>query len=157
VAEAQTHRAHHVSSFFAIHNSLAWEGIVSLAWYIQLERNIPGFEAFVNGKAAAKAAELLDSLAKDAGVTPLSDFFGASAENLAEFAEDHGVDLKEMGAIPDEQWFSPEDGLKTLRALMQAAETQKLSNQILEDLKEFQKVLEAAAANGIRWHLAVDF
>ena len=72
-------------------------------------------------------------------------------------AESHGVDLKGVGPIPEEQWFLAEDGLKTVRALMQAEESRKMDDRILEELKEFQKVLQAAAANGIRWHLAIDF
>jgi hypothetical protein len=129
---------------------------MSLAWYIQLERNIPGFEVFVNGKAIAKVGEVLDSIANDVGVTPLSDFFSASTKDLVSMAESHGVDLKEMGVIPEEQWFPAEDGVKTVRALMQA-ESRNLDDRILEELKEFQKVLQAAASNGIRWHLAIDF
>jgi hypothetical protein len=59
-------------------------GPVSLAWYVVLEREIPGIETFLNGKAA-------DSLATEAGVLPLSGFFSASAQELTGFAADHGV------------------------------------------------------------------
>ena len=48
---------------------------MSVACYVVLERKIPGFEIFINGKALGHASELLDSLAKDEGVLPLSDFF----------------------------------------------------------------------------------
>jgi hypothetical protein len=130
---------------------------VSLAWYIVLERTIPGVETFINGKAVARAGELLDSLANDAGVSPLSNFFSASAEELTGFAADHGVNMKELGTAPSEEWFSPQDGLTTIAALMGAAETRKMDETILQDLKAFQSVLRAAQANGVRWHLAVDY
>jgi len=130
---------------------------VSVAWYIVLERKIPGFEIFIDGKALGHASELLDSLARDAGVLPLSEFFSASAEELAGFAADHGVDLKELGTVPAEKWFLPEEGLTTLGALMKAAESRKIADHIVKDLQDFQAVLQTAQTNGVRWHLAVDF
>jgi hypothetical protein len=130
---------------------------VSLAWYIVLEREIPGFDTFVNGKAAGHARELLDALASDSGVLPLSGFFSAPAEELAGFAADHGVDLRELVNVPPEQWFLPQDGLRTLRALMKAAESRKIDDAIVRDLKDFEAVLQTAEINAVRWHLAVDF
>jgi hypothetical protein len=130
---------------------------VSVAWYIALERKIPGFETFVNGKALAHASELLDSLAIDAGVLPLSGFISASTEELTGFAAAHGMDLKELGTAPAEKWFLPKDGLTTLGALMKAAESGEIGDHIVKDLRDFQAVLQSAQANGVRWHLAVDF
>jgi hypothetical protein len=130
---------------------------MSVAWYVVLERKIPGFEIFINGKALGHASELLDSLARDEGVLPLSAFFSASTEELTGFASDHGVDLQELGTAPPEKWFLPEDGLRTLDALMKAAESRKIEEHIVKDLRDFQAVLQTAQANGVRWHLAVDF
>jgi hypothetical protein len=133
---------------------------MSVAWYIVLEREIPGFDHFVNGKALGRAGKVLDALAEEVGVQPLAKFFSVSPEELLGFAEDHGVDLKENAIkLPHEQWFSAEDGLQSVRALMQAAESGKIRHvdQILSDLKEFHKVLKVAKENGVGWHLAVDF
>jgi hypothetical protein len=133
---------------------------MSVAWYIVLERKIPGFDHDVNGKALGRAGKVLDALAEEVGVQPLMKFFSASPEELVGFAEAHGVDLKEKGAkLLPERWFSAEDGLKSVRALMQAAESGKiaLGDKILDDLEEFQKVLGVAKENGVGWHLAVDF
>ena len=130
---------------------------MSLAWYIVLEREIPGVETFVNGKALARAGELFDSLAADAGVLPLSTFFSASAEEMSAFAANHGVDSNDLGIVPSDGWFTPQDGLKTLAALIEVAQTRKMDELILEDLKAFQKVLRAAQANEVRWHLAIDY
>lgn len=130
---------------------------MSVAWYIVLEREIPGSETFINGKALGHASELLDSLATHAGVLPLSGFFSASTEELTGFAADHGMDLKELGTVPAEKWFLPEDGLTTLGALMKAAESGKIGDHIVKDLQDFQAVLQSAQANGVRWRLAVDF
>ena len=67
---------------------------MSVAWYIVLEREIRGFDHFVNGKAVAKAGDRLDSLAKEKGLPTRMSFFSISAEALTTFAEDHGVSLK---------------------------------------------------------------
>lgn len=80
---------------------------MSAAWYIALERVIPGFDPFVNGKALSRTGEILDSIAKDRGVRPLMGFFSASPEVLAGFAADQGVALKQPA--PSEKWFSAEN------------------------------------------------
>jgi hypothetical protein len=133
---------------------------MSVAWYIVLERKISGFDHDVDGKALSGAGKVLDALAGDAGVQPLMDFFSASPEELAGFSEDQGIDLKEKAIkLPPEKWFSADEGLKTVRALIQAVDNGKTehADKILDDLKEFKKVLEVARNNGVGWHLAVDF
>ena len=133
---------------------------MSLAWYITRERSIPGLDHFVNGKALAHAQELLDRLAQTLGVHPLMYFFSASPEELAGVAEDHGLDFQEDGvSLPAENWFSAEDGLNTVCALMKAVAEIKdeRADRILRDLDEFDKVLKVARDNGVNWHLAIDY
>lgn len=127
---------------------------MSVAWYIVLEREIPGFDHAVNGKAVARAGDQLDSLADEKGLPTLMSFFSISAEELAGFAGDHGVSLKKPAP---EKWFSADDGLKTLNGLIDAAEEHKLDPRVIADLQEFMAVLETARRNGVGWHLAVDF
>jgi len=130
---------------------------MSVAWYIVLERKIEGFDPLLNGKAVARAGKELDKLAKAAGVTPLMKFFSAARDELAEFAADHGMDLKGKAAESSEQWFPAEDGLRTVHALLESAEKRLMDAHVVEELKEFQSVLETARKQGVRWHLAVDF
>jgi hypothetical protein len=63
--------------------------------------------------------------------------------------------------IPKEQWFNASDGLKTVRSLMKHLETKpdavRDAALVLQQLAEFEGVLEKAEANGVRWHIAVDF
>jgi hypothetical protein len=73
---------------------------------------------------------------------------------LTEFASDNGVSLKQP---PPEKWFSPDDCLKTINALLDYAENQKFDARVAADLREFKSVLENAKQNGVGWHLAVDF
>lgn len=127
---------------------------MSVAWYIALEREIPGFNHSVNGKAVAKAGDLLDSFAKQKGLSTLMSFFSISPQELGGFAEDHGVPLKQT---PPQKWFSADEGLTTVKALIDEAEKHQLDARVIDDLREFQTVLGAAKQNGIGWHLAVDF
>jgi hypothetical protein len=119
-----------------------------------LEREIPGFGPSVNGKAVAKAGAILDTLAKKKGVPTLMSFFSASPEELAGFAEDHGVKLEQQ---PPEKWFSAEDGLGTVNSIIEKRENSRLDARTISDLREFQKVLEVAKQHAVGWHLAVDF
>ena len=128
---------------------------MSAAYYIVLERAIPGLNHFVTGKALSKNAETLDSIAKQAGVPPLMDFFSAAPEELAGFAEDHGVGVNE--SCPGEKWFSAQDGLRTVKMLIDEGERKQIDARAISELREFQNVLEAAKQHGVGWHLAVDF
>src|SRR5579864_5505037 len=130
---------------------------MSVAWYIVLERPIPRFDHGINGKAIGRAGDELEVLAKKLGVEPLMNFFSASPQELLGFAADHGVELQHNP--PPEHWFSAEQGLKTVLALVEAVEGAELDrkDQILADLNEFQKVLRLASEHGVDWHLAVDF
>ena len=127
---------------------------MSVAWYIVFEQEIPGFDPCVNGKALAKAGKTLDSLAKKKRVPKLMSFFSASPEELSGFAEDHGVALKQP---PPEKWFSAEEGLETLKSIIEEGEKGQLDARIIADLQEFQKVLQVAKQHSVGWHLALDF
>jgi hypothetical protein len=136
-------------------NLVFLENILSVAWYILLERKIPGFDhRFVNGKAVAKAGEMLESIAKNNGVPTLMSFFSMSPGEVEGLAEEHGVKLKQQ---PAEKWFSAEDGLVTVKFIIGEGEKGHLDAHTIADLRDFQKVLEGAKQNGVGWHLAVDF
>jgi len=128
---------------------------LSLAYFIVLEREIPGFENAVNGKALAKSSKQLDSIAKENNLPTLRSFFSISADELTGLADEHGVSLKQR--LPSEKWFSADVGLKTVNGLIDAAAREKLDARIIADLQEFKEVLETARRNGVGWHLAVDF
>jgi hypothetical protein len=133
---------------------------VSLAWYIVLQQEIPGFDATVSGKGLAHASEVLDSIAKETGVLCLMDFFSVSPDELAGFAQGHDIAVLEgADELPGEKWFSAAEGLKTVRALVRAVEETNIENavRIVADLKEFERVLQIAEDKGVSWHLAVDF
>src|SRR5271170_7246836 len=90
-----------------------------MALYIVLESKIPGFDGFVNGKALGRSEKQLAEMAARCGVHPLMDFFSADQDDAAGLLEDEGLeDVK----IPPEQWFSPQEGLRTVQALLRKVE-----------------------------------
>jgi len=54
-----------------------------------------------------------------------------------------------------EQWYTPEEGLETVRALLREAETSREERAAKEVLLICQRVLEAAKEQGARWHFGV--
>lgn len=120
---------------------------MSLATYIVLDRDDPGFDPFVDGKAAAHAFEQLDALAG-----------GRLSEWIS--ADELGLDLPEDVDLPEEQWFEPRDGIAVFRSLRQSVEANASqfadADDVLDDLDDYLSVLEQAAAAGCRFHLALD-
>ena len=63
------------------------------AYFIVLERKIDGLDTGMDGKSISEHMEALDEAARELGVRPLSEFFSADPEQVAEFMEGEGVDL----------------------------------------------------------------
>ena len=132
---------------------------MSAAFYIVVDSPDPGFETFVNGKALSRADAAVEAAAVKAGVTPLREFFSASADDVAALAEEFGEEMEGAGPPPDEQWFVAGDGLRTIKALLAGLESDPLAlgEGVREDLQEFEAVLQQAKDRELRWHLAVDY
>jgi hypothetical protein len=126
------------------------------AFYICLQEKIPGVDATgLEGRALSKHSEKLEVLAKQAGVISLMNLFSASEEEMAGFLEEGGSDVNP----PEEKWFSAEEGLKTIAALLKAlAGAPSIEGPALSaELTEFQHVLEVARSRNVRWHLGIDY
>ena len=128
--------------------------------YPVLEKEIEGVGYLTDGKMLAK---ILDDEARaratELGVEPLMNFFGFDPEILfEEFDLQTAEELKE-------RWFSAEDGLKSVNALIQDLTENpklysidsKISTGAVEDLKVMRKVLEEANSSRLKWYLAIDF
>ena len=90
-------------------------------------------------------------------MSPLMEFFSMSpADALATFGEGAGLGPGDLGKFPPENWFPPQDGLKTVRALL-GETSERLPEGAHEDLLEFERVLSVAAERGLQWHLVVDY
>jgi hypothetical protein len=109
---------------------------VSLAYYISLQNKDPGFDIFVNGKAIAHASDQLGEISKAIGVTPIDEFHG-------------------------KKWHDPDVGLKTVYALMAYLKENPSAlsdtEEIVDDLKEWEDVLQKARAASIKWKMKIDY
>jgi hypothetical protein len=123
------------------------------ALYIVLEHEIPGFDTYVNGHTLSRMERQLATVAERCAVQPLMEFFST---NAAEVADLLGVEETGDLEIPEEQWYPPAEGLRTVQALLREVENSPEIADAKADLLEFEGVLQQAQEKGIRWHLAVD-
>ena len=133
---------------------------MSLAFVITLEKDIPEAAAYAKGKtgkALARESDKLDSVARRKGVEQLTDMLSESQETLRAQLIADGFDPTKM-RLPPEVWFDAEQGLKTVRALAEYVGANlndfKQPNPILRDLKALETLLVAAAAAGVKFHVA---
>lgn len=128
---------------------------MSVAFYVVLDNDEPGFDTFVNGKALAREAERLEAICQQLGLPLLDDFVSMSAEDLEDL-------LAEDIELPEEQvkWFTAEEGIAFVTALADhlRANPAALRNtgSVLAELEAFAKLFRQAQGIGARWHLNLD-
>jgi hypothetical protein len=125
-----------------------------MSLYIVLEKKVPGFEPIIDGKALGRFEKELAEIAERCGVQPLMSFFSTNVDDASEFLQNEGLADVE---VPEEQWFPPQDGLRTVEALLREIANVPELADVRTDLLAFQNVLRRALERGIRWHLAIDF
>jgi hypothetical protein len=123
------------------------------ALYIALETTLPVVDTIIDGKMLSKAEEHLAKAADRLGVRPLMEFFSTSADEAANLL---GEDVAGID-IPAAQWFSAEEGLKTVDALLSEAADSPELRIVMDDLLGCQRILREARKRGVRWRLAIDF
>jgi hypothetical protein len=130
--------------------------------YIVVEGEDPGFDIFVNGRSLARNEDALERLALRLGVRPLIEFFSADENSMSLLIEEGAGNQELLRRLPPPQWYSGEDGLRTVRALLMTLQDdpQQLGTegeQVLSELLEYAHVLEKAMERKMRWHLAVSW
>jgi hypothetical protein len=130
--------------------------------YIVVEGNDPGFDIFVNGRALARHEDAVERLALRLGVKPLIEFFSADENSMALLIEEGAGNPELLKRLPPPQWYAPQDGLKTVAALVTELrdEPQQLGTEgalVLAELEEYERVLGKTLEHGLRWHLAVSW
>jgi hypothetical protein len=121
------------------------------AYYIVLEREIDGLDTMMDGKSLSQHVEALDAAATKLGVKPLSEFFSMSTDELADIL---GDEMPGESKLPPLEQFSARDGLATVNALL--AYPPAHVDHVVEDLKECERILKAAAEHGVGWHFQID-
>ena len=135
---------------------------MAAAMYIVVEGEDPGFDTFVNGRALARNEDGLERLAIGMGVRPLIDFFSADENSMSLLIEEGAGNPDLLQKLPPPQWFDGDDGLASVRPLLQAlrdepAQLGSDSECLRDELEEFEVVLQKTADRNLRWHLAVSW
>lgn len=130
--------------------------------YIVVEGEDPGYDIFVNGHALARNEDALEKLAVRLRVTPLLEFFSADENSMALLLEEGAGDPEWAKTLPPPQWFSPEDGLTTVRALYDYLKENPAAfgsetEPVMNELREYVTVLEKTLRYNLRWQLAVSW
>lgn len=130
--------------------------------YIVVEGEDPGFDIYVHGHAIARNEEALDRLAAKLRVMPLLDFFSADQNSMALLLEQGAGNPDWARNLPGPQWFNATAGLSTVRALIAFLDTMPaaLGSEtipVLQELKEYERVLAKTARSELRWHLAASW
>jgi len=128
---------------------------MSSALYIVLDREVPGLDTFMNGKALAAAEEVVTARCEELGVRDLWSFYSVDPLDVADPLDDDFGDLESPSPTATEAWFPVTDGLATVRALRGALPGQTVT-AVLEDLGDMERILAEAERAGARWYLAVD-
>ncbi len=128
---------------------------MSVAYYIVLDNEEPGFDTFVNGKEIAKEIDVLNSISANLGLPSLEDFLAMSSEDLEDLIGED-FDIPEQNA----SWFTTEDGIEFISKLKEhiKANPKCVANQsaILDELSEYEKILQKASSIGAKWRLNID-
>jgi hypothetical protein len=130
--------------------------------YIVVEGEDPGFDIFVNGHALARNEDALERLAESLQVSPLLQFFSADENSMCLLLEQGAGDPEWARHLPSPQWFDPREGLNTVRPLIRYLIVSPVSlgsetQAVLNELREYECVLEKARRYKLRWHLAVSW
>jgi hypothetical protein len=134
---------------------------MGVALYIVAQKAIKGLDLSVDGKAIGKVDEQsIDALCDALNVASLVSFLSQDPDELADIMGEDVIDVEGDDELPPEEWFAPEDGLTTVRALIAhlAKVPSALPNAaaVITDLRDFECILAVLAEKQVRWHLAVD-
>ena len=135
---------------------------MSACLYIVVEGEDPGYDTYVEGHALAQHEAELERLAVSLKVPPLLEFFSADRNSMAILLEQGAGDPAWTHVLPDPQWFTPFEGLTTVRALLGYVESHPAAfggstAALRDELSTYQRVLEKTASHSHRWHLAVSW
>jgi hypothetical protein len=133
---------------------------MSLDCSIVWQGDVPGLWPVESGESLQRSG-LLDRDPGN-GLRRLSEFFSSSPEELLEFLEYFPEDQRPKlpaGGFPPEQFFPAEEGLATVRAHLAFLEANPTAMRnapaVIEDLRDFERVLARLAAAGVPFHLTI--
>lgn len=121
---------------------------MSVAYFIVLDREHPGFDPHVDGKVLTRHIEPLQRIADGLGLASFEDF---ACQDLSEFG----------GPPMEDKWFDAAEGLAWAQGLRTHLQANPgaigESDGVIADLDEYIRVFTEAGARGLKWHLELDF
>lgn len=133
---------------------------MSDTFYIALEDDIDELETFQPAEAVAKAIKKLDRIAREIGVTGLSQFVYGHEDDYQDVAEHEGWAGSDYAGGSADGWHDAHDGLESVEALIGYIESDpeslKRPKATLTELRQFGQILREAAQNGVRFRIEVD-
>lgn len=135
---------------------------VAASLYIVVEGEDPGFDIFVNGHALARNEDALERLAERLRIPPLLEFFSADENSMALLLEQGAGNPDWLHHLPQPQWFNPTEGLITVSKLLEffvnnPAALGSETVPVIQELREYERVLQKTHERDLRWHLAVSW
>ena len=131
--------------------------VIAIALDKELPQAMAANQKVGGGKALAREADRLDTAARRKSVTSITALLSESPAALIAQLKEEGFDPSKM-RVPPELWFPAEEGLKTVRALIEHVTANlndfKQPNPILRDLKAVDAILVQAQAAGVKFHFA---
>src|ERR1700685_1546793 len=114
---------------------------MAASMYIVVEGEDPSFNIFVNCRHPPRYDIALEELALRLGVRPLLEFFSADENSMLLLIEEGAGNPELLPRLPPPQWYTPDDGLRTVTALIAALETapHQLGSEgpaVLQELRE---------------------
>jgi hypothetical protein len=127
-------------------------------WYVLLERDVPGLDISADGgKSLLYFHRQIDDLSARLQLPPISGFFRPDRAGVLAYLQEQGVE-PDPDALPDEDWFEPEDGLDTVRGLLDQLRADPTSapsgEKLIGELEEIERILGAAEREGVRFRLS---
>jgi hypothetical protein len=134
---------------------------VALTFILVLERELPGCDPRgFDGRSLAKARHALDAIAHEEDLRGLGEFVAFSEKEAETLAEDMKFDAPTVGGQTG-RWFRAADGLEVVRAIRGFLDenTGELpeADGIRAALAALEKMLVAAAGEGVRFRLSLDY
>ena len=132
---------------------------MSVTLYISLQRPIKGVKPNAGDRVLILLAEReLKVAARKLKVRPLEDFFSYDLSDISGLL-DNGGERKLTG--PPVQWFEPEEGLRTIQALLRYVEQnapvmldgEDRTKDMLDELRDCEAVLARAARSGVKFRM----
>jgi len=121
---------------------------MSTAYFIVLDSEEPGFDAFVDGKVLTKQVRAVNKVAHGLGLKQFEDY---AFQDLSDFG---GPDM-------EPQWFDAAEGKswasKIREYIRENPDSVKDADAVAADLADYISVFQEAGNRGLKWHLELDF